>query len=711
MTTGDLTAATRFLEPTYDPWVVAASFLIAVFVSYVAIELAKRERERGATEGLGWWVGGSFAMGTGVWSMHFVGMLAYSLPIQLGYDKALTLSSWLAAVGVSGVALWIARKARLTACRVIVGSIGMASGICAMHYTGMAALALSPAIVWSRWLIAASALVALGASMAALLIFDWLLRLDRRKVLYQANAALLMGVAITGMHYTGMAAANVPVGAFCVTAGAIAPKGLLLLVVGFTCSVLVLTLLLSLHSKSRQLARSLISVNERLQTQAFHDSLTQLPNRTLFKERLSRAYQRYEKQQARGVSKKFAVLFVDLDNFKPVNDSFGHESGDAILIESARRLTQVARQSDVVARVGGDEFVLLIEDLGNIPDAQALAARLTKSLLEPFEISPGHELRLSASIGIAAYPEHGPLDKLIVNADAAMYSAKRGGGGAYAVFQQYMECDAADQVTLQSDLRLAVERGQLRLHYQPKVEARNGGFIGVEALLRWEHPERGMVPPNLFIPVAERFGLIAGIGDWVIEEACRQMRAWADDGHVVHVAVNVSALQLRQANFVAKTKSALQRHAILPSQLLCEITESAAMEDVQATQSTLEELGKVGLFLSIDDFGTGYSSLGFLRQLPARQLKIDRSFVQDVDSNNDARSLVDAVVRLAHALGLCVVAEGVETVGQQRALVDLGCDELQGYFFSRPMSADRLISWIDDRGAAMTSCADDSSAA
>jgi EAL domain-containing protein (putative c-di-GMP-specific phosphodiesterase class I) len=304
------------------------------------------------------------------------------------------------------------------------------------------------------------------------------------------------------------------------------------------------------------------------------------------------------------------------------------------------------------------------------------------------------ELALSCSVGIAFYPDHGPRSKLVANADAAMIAAKRAGGGLHCIFEPKMAHDTAqDEIELQRDLRHAIERGELMLYYQPKINARTLQVTGAEALLRWKHPVRGMVSPAVFIPLAERFGLIGNLGHWVLEEACRQVREWLDGGLRVRVAINLSVHQLRQADFVHRIREVFQRHQIDPSLITFEITESVAMEDTQATMHAFERLASAGVILSIDDFGTGYSSLSYLRKLCARQLKIDRSFIQDLNGSADAKAIVEAVIGLAHALGLNVVAEGVETADQQRILQELGCDELQGFLFAKPMPAPQLTLW------------------
>ena len=438
------------------------------------------------------------------------------------------------------------------------------------------------------------------------------------------------------------------------------------------------------------------SANEELRRRAFIDPLTGLPNRMLFEDRLLHAMQRYDRDddsRARREPRKVAVLFVDLDGFKPINDMLGHAVGDEVLKEAARRLRTATRDSDTVARIGGDEFVLLAEDVSDVADCASLANRVIQVLAQPLEIQ-GHQVTLSGSVGVALYPEHGDRLKLVQNADAAMYTAKRAGGNTYALFESRMNEGLQEQLSLQHDLRHALERGELQLHYQPKIDARQGRLQGVEALLRWQHPTRGMVGPNVFIPIAERFGLINGLGNWVIEESCRQMRVWADEGLSMNVAINLSVHQLRTEELVPRIESALARYQVMPSQLLCEITESVAMEDIESTQRAFEALSRIGVYLSIDDFGTGYSSLSYLRQLPARQLKIDRSFVADIEVRPDARAIVSAVIQLAHQLGLRVVAEGVETEGQRDILLVLQCDELQGYLLARPMAVEALDDWL-----------------
>jgi diguanylate cyclase len=422
------------------------------------------------------------------------------------------------------------------------------------------------------------------------------------------------------------------------------------------------------------------------------DNLTGLPTRLYFEGQLNQAA-----KKADAKSTRLAVLFIDLDGFKPVNDSFGHSSGDRVLEQVGQRLKVVARGAGVAARVGGDEFLLLAPGVGSPEAVAQIAQRLIESLSQPYQVD-GREVGISCSVGIAMYPDGCHPNKLIARADAAMYAAKRAGGSRHSFYAPEMDADVQQNFDMLRDLRQALANDELELFFQPKIDARSGKVTAAEALLRWNHPTRGLVMPAEFIPLAERSGLIGPLGNWVIEAACQQARAWRDKGLRMRVAINLSAVQMRQDDIADRIAEALTRHRIRPSLLTCEITETAAMEDTGATQETFRRLGELGAHLSIDDFGTGYSSLAYLRRLPAEELKIDGSFVKDVDHSADARAVVDAVVKLAHALGLKVVAEGVESVRQQNVLIELGCDELQGFLFAKPMTARALLLWaMDDR--------------
>ena len=434
---------------------------------------------------------------------------------------------------------------------------------------------------------------------------------------------------------------------------------------------------------------TLVQLSER---EPLEDPLTGLPTRSHLERNLASMVVECDRQRT-----LLALLFIDLDGFKPVNDTFGHSAGDTVLRIVGERLRACTRSRDLVARIGGDEFLLLMPGVHNEQEAADCAQRVIDAIASKFGFD-GREVVIGCSIGIALYPNHGQPIKLIARADAAMYSAKRSGGNGFSFFNPALEDDAKERFDLLRDLRMAIELNQLELYFQPKVHAISGKVTAAEALIRWNHPKRGLLSPAVFMPIAERFGLIRAIGHWVINAACKQARDWGEKGLRMRVAINLSALQMQQEDIVDQIRGALERHCIDPRLLTCEITESVAMEDTRTTQATFQALGVAGVHLSIDDFGTGYSSLAYLRKLPAEELKIDRAFVMDVEFSSDARAVVDAVVKLAHALGLKVVAEGVENERQREILQHLGCDELQGYLFARPMTARSLLIWaMDDR--------------
>ncbi|MGN1057412.1 MAG: putative bifunctional diguanylate cyclase/phosphodiesterase [Comamonas sp.] len=700
------------MAPTYSPWVVLASFFIAALASFVTLGLARRVFLNTGRISHLWWGCGSVVMGTGIWAMHFIGMQAFELPITLGYDGTMTLLSWAAAVLSSAIALWVASRSHNQGLWWL-GAFSMGGGVAGMHYLGMHAMHMTIPIVWDLRLVVLSVLVAVLASAAALSMFRAMCRLQGKVLwLFQTTAAVVMAVAICGMHYIGMAAAAFPADSVCLTADALGGPELTAIITITTGMLLMVTWLTQqldarLQSTAQELTQSLQASNLQLQRanaalreRAFTDPLTNLPNRLLLEERLKSALARAARANHHGVQERLAAMFVDLDGFKPINDSFGHAMGDQVLLGVAQRLKAQSRASDTVARVGGDEFLLLLEDVHTVDDCMVVAQRVLDALAQPFEVA-GKSLRISASIGIAVCPDHADGAHLVARADAAMYAAKRSGGHNLVVYAPHMDIDSSEQMALQSDLHQALELQQLQLVYQPKVNACSGCIAGVEALLRWNHPARGTLSPDVFIPLAERSGLSQPLGHWVIDETCRQLAQWTRQGLYLRAAINVSAQQLRSEGLAAHIGHAIASHGIRADQLLCEITESVVMEDTQASQRTLKALQALGVFISIDDFGTGYSSLSYLRQLPAQQLKIDRSFVRDVTTSPSARAVVQAVIHLAHALGLRVVAEGVETAAQRDILRSMRCDELQGFFFAQPMDAAALLSWAN---AAVPTC-------
>ena len=695
------------LSPLTSPplsLVVVSLLLAGAAASAVILAHALRKaRSQDWVVALGWGLGGALAVGTGLASLQ-LGIWHASRELTAPwFDGPMVVTTWATAVGACAVSLLVSRwlpSVRVVNWVTVLMLVPLLSGV----FVALGAAMAAP----PKWqaLAAGPTLGALAALTLGLwLALQWLngsVRAGFRWPLSQrAAGAGVFAMAWLIAQLLGLSAA--PQISLVTPAEADGWLGtmptnaldarLLLLALGFGAFVLVMGLVCALVDsrtgrRAQALSGSLYAANKRLRQLAFQDALTGLPNRSHFEERLEALLAHVGRSPS-----AMAVLFIDIDGFKAVNESFGHGAGDEVLQEVGRRLAALARPQDTAARVGGDEFVLLVAAPGSHEAAAAVAQRTLHALISPYALSGGREARLSCSIGIALFPEHGPTSRLIGNADAAMFAVKRTGGSTYAFFEPRMELDASDQLALQNDLRQAIEDGGLMLYYQPKVDARTGEFTGAEALVRWQHAERGAVGATELIAVAERFGLIGAVGEWVLDETCRQIRAWENAGLRMRIAVNLSAHQLRQDDLVQRIRHTLKRHRVDASLLTFEITESVAMEDTNATLRSFAQLARAGASLAIDDFGTGHSSLAYLRTLPARQLKIDRSFVADLGVSGDAMAVVDAVIRLAHALGLRVVAEGVETERQRDILQTLGCDEFQGYLFARPMDAERLALW------------------
>ena len=430
--------------------------------------------------------------------------------------------------------------------------------------------------------------------------------------------------------------------------------------------------------------------DERIEYLASHDSLTGLPNREMFNELLRHAIEaaaRYER--------RFALLFIDLDRFKVINDSLGHDAGDQLLVEVAHRLRGSLRASDVVARLGGDEFVVILEGVADVADVERVATELLSVLSQPLQLS-GHECHTTASIGIAMYPSNGSdLLTLTKNADMAMYLAKEDGKNAFRFFSRDMKTQSIERLTLESALRRATERNQFSLHYQPKIDIASGQITGVEALLRWNHADFGMVAPMQFIPLAEETGLIVPIGRWVLQEACAQNMAWQRQGlRPVTMAVNLSPRQFADPQLLKDIDQALLSSGMSPVLLQLEVTESMVMRNVARAVRVLDAIQSRGIRLAIDDFGTGYSSMSLMKQFPIDTIKIDRSFVRDLPQDTEDCAIAEAIIGMGKALGMTIVAEGVETMDQQTFLRDQACDEMQGYLFSKPLPPQEMADLL-----------------
>lgn len=803
---------------TYDLTLVILSYIIASIASYVALDLSAHLR-RPTTRAfyITWLVLGAFVMGLGIWSMHFVGMLAFIMEMPMAYDLYWTGASMIVAVIASLVAFLLFSIKRPRLKHYLMSGIALGTAISTMHYTGMAAME-GVVIHYELGLWCLSILIAIVASMAAL----WLsVKSDRgtfaHRTRLKLGSALIMGLAIVGMHYTGMAAAvfmpavhhhgfTLPLDhtllSFAVTIGsltimffalagstykyfvdmALKNKGDFLetiltnmtggviafderrnislfnhaaaeiygsiLEIGAPLSHWVKKFPLFTADFSKQLAfeesplasiiqgksvrgvevvvkdqkgakRSLVfegqplqgndeediggviifndiskrkTDEEELKYRATHDMLTGLPNRTLLLDRLGQAIFSAKRHNLNAV-----IIFVDLDNFKIVNDALGHSIGDSLLKMVAARFTLLLRSTDTLARLGGDEFVIILPDLEDLDSIPSFLERILKNISEPYNIDE-HEVNVTCSMGFSVYPDNGDdTETLLKNADNAMYQAKEQGKNTFKFYTRDMQTHIRKRFEIENDLRRALLNQEFFLEYQPKVEIKNKKLVGFEALVRWQHPKHGIISPNEFIPFAEETGLIIPLGIWVLETACKQNKAWQDQGlPPLCVSVNLSSRQCTEKSLLQTVKRILNETGLAPQYLEFELTESLAMSNPREFIFLLSQFKELGIKTSIDDFGTGYSSLNYLRQFPVNCLKIDQSFIKEMETKADDLSIVKAIVSLGHSLNMTVIAEGVETKQQLLDLQAQDCDEIQGYYLSRPISATAMTAFQKD---------------
>ncbi|CAM4182571.1 EAL domain-containing protein [Paenibacillus typhae] len=797
------------MHGSHDKLLVFFSYLIAVAASCTVLELAgilgiSKGRRRTL-----WLIFGAVIMGMGVWSMHFVGMLALKLPVPVAYNLMVVLLSMTVAVIASLVALIVISNFRRGTVSLLVGGLLLASGIFGMHYIGMSAMQIG--ISYRADYVVLSFVVALAASVVALGLSSQLL-MNRTAVGpgKKLISGLVMGIAVVGMHYTGMLAASfepesrswlntgvvldqkwlayVIAGGTLFTLGlsvtgvyissrfsrkdtellisekwyrslyennqdAIISIDLNLRIIGSNPAATAISGISSKEFKEQSLdsllgiitaedqeliremfIRSLageqvcyetaimhengkkldVSINiapvmvdglvagiyviarditeekqakEQTRYLAFHDELTGLPNRRMFSQLLSRTIEAHHDAQ-----EPFAVLVMNVDRFKLINDTLGQLHGDRFLQEMSSRITDsVVNEQMALARLEGDEFALLCRFSREKMNVTDIVEQMLAAIKQPVHLN-GRDLYVTASIGISFYPSHGQTpEELLKNAGTAMYEVKKNGRNDYQFFSDDLNGQIMEQLELESDLRKGLARGEFTVHYQPQIRtADNERIIGVEALVRWNHPVKGLLGPGLFIPAAEVTGRIVELGNFVLREACRQMRQWHDAGGPrIPVAVNLSSQQFLQYNLLEDIRDILRETGLAPEYLELEITESTMM-DASRASAILNDLVKSGVRISLDDFGTGYSSLGYLKLYPIHKVKIDRSFISGISGSSHDRAIVATILTMAEHLGMQVIAEGIETKEQLDILVESGCRDIQGYYYSKPLAAEEL---------------------
>lgn len=800
------------LSNTYHSFLVLLSIIIAIIASFAALDLGiHTHKAKGITRYI-WLSGGAFAMGMGIWSMHFIAMLAFHLSIPVNYDLTLVIISIIPAIVSSGIALQIVSQSSMHISQVIKGALFFGMGIVAMHYIGMEAMIMEATIEYNPFLWSLSVIIALVASYVTLILLFLVKKHSNSPGIWwrKTGSAILMGIAISAIHFTGMSAATfnhdhhiigLPEAtidnsliAYLIGIGMLIILGLVFVstfidkrfesqtlqserkfrsviesandaiiladsngtilswnkgaqlifgyhekellgknlqfiiseryrevhqmemnrylstgkphIIGKTVELqglrqdgsefpIELSIATWLEEGSTYFSNIIRDITERkkaeekIKQMVYLDSLTGLPNRHLLNDRLTQAL-----EQASENKQIIGIMFIDLDRFKNINDTLGHAIGDHLLIEAATRIQICSGKSDTVSRQGGDEFIVILPNTIS-DEIMKKAQKILYQFTQAFVIN-GQEMFVTPSIGISMYPTDGrDVETLIKNADTAMYRVKEQGKNNFQFYTPDMNKAISKKMQLEVGLRKGLERGEFKVYYQPQVDVSSGKVIGVEALIRWQHPELGNIPPDDFIPLAEETGLIIPIGEWVLYEACRQNKSWQNQGYPpIRIAVNISSRQFQQGNLLEIISKTLRQTKLSPQYLELELTESI-IQDSKYAISTMQKLKTMGIQLSIDDFGTGYSSLRYLKLFPVDSLKIDRSFTRNIFEDSKDAALVHTIISMAHNLDLKVIAEGVETQEQLHFLQERECNEAQGYLFSRPIPAEEMSAFFE----------------
>ena len=704
---GDNTTDGQLLmTSSHNPYLVVLAFLVACAACLATLHMYERacNAEKPAAKTVWRWIGASSLAG-GIWAMHFICMLAFESPLNVHYDLGITIGSLFIALLSAAIAMLALLQAPVTRRRQVLAALVFGLGICTMHYVGMSAMHSSHLQQYDPVLFALSLLIAVAASYVTLMLARSLRGTSGLAYqFFKYFISLAAGLAILSVHFIGMWAMHTytpPEGALQATIEnnhwqlALTVALITLLLIGSSISAALVDKKLQLKEHDLRRVNALLSQLDQarslLQQVAHYDPLTNLINRRGFNQLFA------EKLIERASNNSMlAVMFLDIDHFKRINDSLGHDAGDELLKVIAAQIKSATRNhEDVVARFGGDEFCILFS-LNSREEARNMAQRIMLKMKEPIELA-GRNMVMTTSIGISVFPDDGnTIDELLKHADLALYQSKEAGRNSLHFFSSNLKARASLELQIEEELRMAM-RGEhgMFLHYQPIFDLKTGLVAKLEALVRWQHPEHGLLGPERFIHIAEANGLIAELDNWVLRKACQDLAAltalgWPD----ISVAVNCSALNLVRVELANEVESALRSSGLSASRLELEVTENALMGNIDNTSQLLGQIRALGVLLSIDDFGTGYSSLAYLKRLPLNTLKIDRSFIQDIPNSSQDMEIVQAIIVMAHTLHLQVVTEGVETHQQFAFLNQYNCDFIQGHLLSHPVPFEALHSLL-----------------
>lgn len=662
----------------YNIWIVLLSFALAAAAAYSALNLISHTAHAAGRTRRLWLLSGACVLGSGIWAMHFVGIMASEWSFRAGYHLGLAVLSLLISIVASFLALWMATAARQRLWRLLTGGILLGSGISIMHYIGMASMDIEGRIHYQPMAQVLSVTLALLASYIGVFLFRKF-RDHTGFSRWKLYSSLFIGFAVTGMHYTSLRPSGVQYDSMTGAHPILLGTDVILL----TGVSLVTLFMLAISGGAVFLDRHV------LERMAYNDPLTDLPNR--------HGLERYFKDEFFGLTSG-AVFFVDLDRFKSINDTLGHDIGDLLLQEVADRLKCCVDSKGRVFRLGGDEFLIALPDC-TMDDAQDTAQHILREVKKYYSIE-GNELYVTASVGISMAPVHGTdRSALMRAADTALYTSKDSGKNKYSVFDQEMNRQQLRRMSLEKDLRKALARSEFMVVYQPKWDSVLNVTVGLEALLRWRHPEHGIISPAEFIPIAEETGLIVPITYWMLHEVCGQNVLWhkAEVANVP-VSINMSARMFEGSSLYDVVEEALTRSGLEPHFLELEITESIAMNNMEETVAQLSKLRNLGVRVSLDDFGTGFSSLGNLDEIPVNTLKIDQVFIRK-SKMHSKKAIISNIIAIASNLNMEVVAEGVETPEQIELLQSLGCRVMQGFYYGRPMPVNELGQWFIENTA------------